>query len=61
MREAVTLRRQGQTTKATPSCRPDFFQGHSLRATTETQFNDEINEAKPVRTVADLEAGLALL
>ena len=48
-------------TKATLSCRPDFFHGHSLRATTETQFNDEINEAKPVRRVADLEAGLALL
>ena len=47
--------------KANQSCRPDFFHGHSLRATTETQFNDEINEAKPVRRVADLEAGLALL
>ena len=61
MREAETLRRQGPSMKATQSCRPDFFQGHSLRATTETQFNDEINEAKSVRRVADLEAGLALL
>ena len=71
MREAETLRRQGPSMKANQSCRPDFFHGHSLRATTdhghslrattETQFNDEINEAKPVRRVADLEAGLALL
>ena len=61
MREAETLRRQAPTSTATQSCRPDFFHGHSLRATTETQFNDEINEAKPVRRVADLEAGLALL
>ena len=61
MREAGTLRRQGPTSIATQSCCPDFFHEHSLGATTETQFNDEINEAKPVRTVADLEAGLALL
>jgi hypothetical protein len=59
MREAETLRRQGPSMKANQSCRPDFFHCHSLRATTETQFNDEINEAKPVRRVADLEAGLA--
>ena len=61
MREAGTLRRQGPTTKATQSRRPDFFQGHSLRATTEAQSKGEVNEAKPVRRVADLEAGLALL
>ena len=61
MREAGTLRRQGPTTKATQSRRPDFFQGHSLRATTETQSNDEDNGMKPVRRVADSEAGLTLL
>ena len=61
MREAGTLRRQAPTLTVTQSCCPNFFHGHSLRATTETLFNDEINEAKPVRRMADLEAGLALL
>ena len=61
MREVGTLRRQGPTTKATQSCRPDFFHCYSFRATIEAQSKGEVNEAKPVRRVADLEAGLALL
>ena len=61
MREAETLRRQGPSMKANQSCRPGFFHGHSLRATTETKSNDDVNEAKPVRRVASLKAGLALL
>ena len=61
MREAETLRRQGPTTKATRSCRPDLFQNSSVRAATEAQGNGEVNEAQPVRRMADLEAGLALL
>ena len=61
MREAGTLRRQGPTTKATNPVTPTFFTCYSLRATTETQSKGEVNEAKPVRRVAELEAGLALL
>ena len=61
MRKAGTLRRQVPTTKATPSCRPSFFHNHSIGVASEAQSNGDGNEAKPVRRVADLEAGLALL
>ena len=40
---------------------PTSFKAVPSRAATEAQSNGEVNEAKPVRRVADLEAGLALL
>ena len=40
---------------------PTSFKAIPSRAATEAQSNGEGNEAKPVRRVADLEAGLALL
>ena len=40
---------------------PASFKAVPSRAATEAQSDGEVNEAKPVRRVADLEAGLALL
>ena len=40
---------------------PTSFNAVPSRTATEAQSDDEVNEAKPVRRVADLEAGLALL